>query len=130
MARMWKGPNAEHKRAMSDPLYAAIARRCGRLGIFFKTDIETGRKAQAFKLETPGGRCGTLFQHDIGEASGPDPWATALHVAIKFTPFDTELLAQYGAYLDNKLDEIESEFHLLGTRLGGTIDELRACVRA
>lgn len=130
MARMWRGPNADQKRAASDPLHGAIARRCGRLGIFFQTDSETGRHAEVYTISTPGGRCGTYFRHDIGEAHGPDPWATALHVALEFTPFDADLMAQYHAYLDRKLGEIESDCHLLDVRLGGALDELLAGVRA
>lgn len=129
MTRMWRGPNAELRQAQNDPLYAEIWRRCGRLGVSAQTDTETGTRAEVFTVKPASGRCGTLFRHDLGEASGPDPWATALHVALKFTPLDAELISQYGRYLDRQLDDLGFTLRQV-LKLDVPIEDLIASVRA
>ena len=128
MSKMWKGPTAEMQRANNDPLFTWIVRRCGKLNVNMSMTLD-GRHAEVFTVQPAGGRCGTLFRNDIGEADGPDPWATALHVALAHTPLDADLLQQYGHYLDREIDEISK---VLGRvlKLDVEVEDLIASVRA
>jgi hypothetical protein len=128
MARMWRGPTPEMQRAHNDPLFTWIIRRCGKLNVQIKMALD-GRQAEVGRLETPGGRCGTVFWNKIDVAQGCDPWATALHIALAHTPLDAELVAQYGRYLDREIEDIRKAVGRV-VKLDVEVEDLIASVRA
>jgi hypothetical protein len=118
MARMWRGPCAALKAAESDPLWSALHRRNGKLGVFCNVSSD-GRLAQ---FHTITKHRGEWYQNDLGEAQGRDPFLTVLRGSHRFTPLDAELLDLHSRYLERLADEIAGDLHAVVTKLGRAVD--------
>ena len=90
------------KAAEADPLWAAIHRRNGRLGVFCNTTPD-GRRASFFAITKQRGE---WYQHDLGEAEGDDPFLTVLHGSHSYAGTDGELIALHHRYLERLADDI------------------------
>lgn len=119
MTRMWRGPCDALKAASSDPLWAAIHRRGGRLGVFCNVTHD-GKLASFFSVEKIRGE---YYQRDIGQArSDGDPYFAVLAGFRQFTPLDPELIALNASYIGRLADEIESDCHMLAVKLDKAVD--------
>jgi hypothetical protein len=119
MARMWRGPTAELKKAEADPLWAAIHRRAGRLNVFCDAEHD-GRTAKFFKLEK---RSDGWYRIELDTVRGADPMLTALWGAHRFTPLDAELLQLHHTYLERLAEEIAHDGGSVVLKLGQAVDQ-------
>ena len=122
MTRMWRGPCADLKSASTDPLWAAIHRRNGRLGISCNVALD-GRSAEFFRIEKRGG---DFYQFDLGRVEGGDPMFTVLHGSHEFTPLDPELIELHHAYIERQAEQIVADSRLIAQKLEAAADEFLA----
>lgn len=120
MAKMWRGPSEALTAAHGDPLWAAIHRRNGKLGVACDTD-QDGLTARFYSVTKRGD---AWYQHDLGRVEGADPILTALWGSHRFTAPDAELFKFHYAYLDRLFGEIEMTARDVLKRIEGQTYEL------
>ena len=118
MARMWRGPCAALKAAEADPLWAAIHRRNGRIGVFC-TVANDGRSASFYSISKSRGE---FYQHDLGQAEGADPYLAVLHGSHTFTGYDAELIQLHHEYLARLAEEIDVDCLMIAGKLKAAAD--------
>jgi len=119
MTRMWRGPCDALKATSSEPLWAAIHRRGGRLNVACHVEHD-GRSASFFRVEKIRGE---WYQFDLGRVHGGDPYSTVLEGFRRYTPLDAELLQQNHAYVERLAGEIGDDCAYLVRKLGQCADE-------
>lgn len=119
MTRLWRGPSAELKATSSDPLWAAIHRRGGRLNVACHVEHD-GRSATFFRIEKVRG---DFLQFDLGRVQGRDPYSTVLEGYRRFTPLDTELLQQNHSYVERLAENVVLDGNSLVRKLGRAVDQ-------
>lgn len=122
MTRMWRGPCEALRQASSDPLWAAIHRRGGRLSVAC-TVAHDGRSADFYRVEKIKGE---WYRFDLGRVEGGDPYFTVLAGYREFTPFDPELFEQNHAYLERVAEDVVLDGRLIASKLGQAVDAFAA----
>lgn len=118
-ARMWRGPCAALKAAEADPLWNAIQRRNGRLGVFCSVTND-GRSARFFVIQKR--RDGDYNQIDLGTAEGETPHLAVLHGSHQFVGYDAELIQLHHAYLERLAEDIVLDGNSVVRKLGMAAD--------
>lgn len=124
MIRMWRGPCEAIRATESDPLWAAIQRRNGRLGVFCNVDNDA-RVAEFYTIEE---RRGGLYQIDLGRVEGNhgDPYLLCLWGSHDFTDLDPELIQLHHQYLGRLAENIVLDGRMLVSKLEAAAMEFQA----
>lgn len=120
MTRIWSGPCEALKKAQADPLWAAMHRRNGRLGVACTIEPD-GRSGDFYEVVK---RRGEWYRHDLGRVSGENPFIVTLNGSHRFTPFDAELRDMHYTYLDRLAGDVEEGLHDLVKAADGAADDL------
>lgn len=118
MTRMWRGPAAELKEAQADPLWAAIHRRGGRLGVACNVESD-GRTADFWRVEKRGA---DFYQVELGRVRGADPYMTVLNGYRRWTPLDAELVSLNVRYLEREALAIVADCRLVVSKLEQAVE--------
>ena len=121
MSKMWKGPTPLLRAAYANPVWAALHRRNGRLGVCCDTDPTTGCHAEVFVIRK--GRDGEWYRQELGAVEGDTPLSTAFKASHEFTPFDAELLTLHHEYIESLAEDAVFETRQLMKRIDSAVEE-------
>jgi hypothetical protein len=122
MSKMWKGPTPLLRAAHSSPLWAAIHRRNGRLGVFCDSDT-TGQALSAFAIRK--GRDGEWYRHELGAVESDTPLSAALKLSHEFTPYDADLVSLHHAYIESLAEDVVIDGKALVKRIDAVTEDLQ-----